>query len=168
MKTPPKKVFIKENGEYLEIEYTEFCKIKELDKGFAERKFVPIQGCLLEVDKKNYKEFYKEYERNRYLRKLDMENSVYQTGQSEDNEGIMYCVNIVDYEFEERMIDRVILEKLSHALELLSTDEQLLIDLIYRKGMSQRQAAKVLGISQSALHYRISVLLDNINKIANC
>lgn len=162
MKTPPKKVFIKENGEYIEIGYAEFCKIKELDESFAERRFIPIQGCLLEVDKITYKEIYKEDERNRYLRKLDLDNTVYQTNESEDNEGIMYCVNVVDYEFEERMINHIMLEKLLSALELLSADEQLLVDLIYYKGMSQRNAAETVGIAQSTLEYKIKTAISKL------
>ena len=155
MKYNPRKVFIKEDGDYKAIAYEEYLKLNKVDESFLERKFVPIQGCLLEVDEKTYKEIYKEYERNRYLRHLDMENTVYQTDASEDNEGIMYCVNVVDEEFEDRMINRVMLEKLLNALEFLTPAENQLIDLIYCKGMSQREVAKVLGITQSTLEYRL-------------
>lgn len=165
MKYEPRKVFIKGDGDYKAIAYEEYLHLINVDDSFAERKFVPIQGCLLEVDEKTYKEIYKEYERNRYLRYLDMENTVYQTDASEDNEGIMYCVNVVDDEFENRMIDRVMLEKLLNALELLTPAEHQLIDLIYREGMSQREAAKVLIITQSTLEYRINQLLDKLKSL---
>lgn len=165
MKYNPRKVFIKEDGDYKAISYEEFCNLNEMSESLVARKFVPIQGCLLEVDEKTYKEIYREYERNRYLRHLDMENTVYQTDASEDNEGIMYCVNVVDEEFESRMIDRVMLEKLLTALELLTPAEHQLIDLIYRKGMSQREAAKALIITQSTLEYRINQLLDKLKSL---
>ena len=52
MKYAPKKVFIKENGEYVPLEYDEFCKMKANDEAYKQKLFIPVQGCLLEVDEK--------------------------------------------------------------------------------------------------------------------
>ena len=57
------------------------------------------------------------------------------------------------------------ISKLANALRQLSPDESIIIDLIYYKGMSQRSAAEAIGISQSTLHYRITILLDKIKRI---
>lgn len=161
MKTPPKKVFIKENGEYVELEYDKFCKMKQFNESFRERKFIPIQGNFLEVDKESYKEFYKDYERQKYLRQLEIANTVYQTEESEGNEG-MYRVNIADEEFENRELDRIMLSNLVKAIELLAEGERQLIDLLYCKGLSQRQAAKILQITQPAIKYRLDQLLAKL------
>ena len=80
MKFIPKKVYIKETDDYIEMEYDEFLKAypeysesiicqsgngdTSPDGNSTGRKFfIPIQGCLLEVDEKDYREYYKENER---------------------------------------------------------------------------------------------------------
>lgn len=162
MKYNFKKVFVKENGEYKSLDYKKFCCIEESDESYARKKFIPMHGYLLEVDENTYSEFYKEHERNRYLYQIDRENAIYQKEASLNNNGVLLGVNLVDDEFENRMIDRVMIDKLLSTLELLSADEQQLIDLIYFRGMSQRQASKIMKTPQSTLEYRISQLLHKI------
>ena len=164
MKYRFKKVFVKENGEYKALDYKEFCLIKESDESYAKKKFVPVHGYLLEVDEKTYSEIYKERERNRYLYQIDRKNANYQKESSLNNE-ILLDVNLVDDGFENRMIDRVMIDKLLSTLELLSADEQHLIDLIYFRDMSQRQVAKILKTSQSTLEYRINKLLHKLKSL---
>jgi len=76
MKYAPKKVFIKENEIFIEITNEEHESRKATDEQYAKRWFIPLQGCLLEVDEQFYNEYYKEYERNRYLAALDRKNKV--------------------------------------------------------------------------------------------
>ena len=59
------KCFVKnENGQYDEITYDELCKRCEAyPKMYADRKFFPLQGMLLEVSFEQYKALYKDYER---------------------------------------------------------------------------------------------------------
>lgn len=164
MKYRFKKVFVKANGEYKALDYREFCRIKESDKSYTKKKFVPVHGYLLEVDEKTYSEIYKERERNRYLYQIDRENAIYQK-ESSLNNGILLEINLVDDEFENRMIDRVMIDKLLSTLELLSADEKHLIDLIYFRGMSQRRVAKILKTPQSTLEYRIKLLIEKLRKL---
>ena len=51
MKYAPRKVYIKESGGYVELSYTDFCRRRQADKGYMDKLFIPVQGCLLEVVK---------------------------------------------------------------------------------------------------------------------
>ena len=75
MKYAPRKVYIKESGGYVELSYTDFCRRRQADKGYMDKLFIPVQGCLLEVVREQYADFYRDRERWRYLQKLDARNS---------------------------------------------------------------------------------------------
>ena len=67
MKYAPRKVYIKESGGYVELSYTDFCRRRQADKGYMDKLFIPVQGCLLEVVREQYADFYRDRERWRYL-----------------------------------------------------------------------------------------------------
>ena len=72
MSNEPKCVYIKTDVGYVQITYAEFCRIRNKTENYkASHWFIPVQGVLLEVPKDAYKAFYREKERERYLRKLD-------------------------------------------------------------------------------------------------
>lgn len=66
MKYAPRKVYIKESGGYVELSYTDFCRRRQADKGYMDKLFIPVQGCLLEVVREQYADFYRDRERWRY------------------------------------------------------------------------------------------------------
>lgn len=71
VKYAPRKVYIRESGGYVELSYTEFCRCRESDQTYMDKLFIPIQGCLLEVVREQYTDFYRDKERWRcpdYLR----------------------------------------------------------------------------------------------------
>ena len=70
-KYAPRKVFILENGEYVELTYEEFESRKANDPTYEDRYFIPVQGFLMEVSKEHYKDFYRAKEREAYLKKLN-------------------------------------------------------------------------------------------------
>ena len=76
VKYAPRKVYIRESGGYVELSYTEFCRCRESDQTYMDKLFIPIQGCLLEVVREQYTDFYRDKERWRYLQKLDTKNKL--------------------------------------------------------------------------------------------
>jgi len=58
VKYAPRKVYIKENGSYVELSYMEFCRRRNADQTYMDKLFIPIQGCLLEVVREQYTDFY--------------------------------------------------------------------------------------------------------------
>ena len=71
-KYAPRKVFILENGEYVEITYEELCRREEIDCTYKDKLFIPLHGMIMEVTKEQYDAFYRDHERQRYLRKRDI------------------------------------------------------------------------------------------------
>ena len=60
------KCFIKiRKGYYEEITYKELKERRENDNTYINKKFIPIQKTLIEVSLEEYKDFYKEIERNK-------------------------------------------------------------------------------------------------------
>ena len=57
-KYAPRKVFILENGEYVELTYEEFESRKANDPTYEDRYFIPVQSFLMEVSKEHYQDFY--------------------------------------------------------------------------------------------------------------
>lgn len=168
MKFVPKKVFIKENDEYVEIEYDEFCKMKANNAAIKKKHFILVQGYLLEVDEKYYQEYYREKEREKYLRILDIKNqhtSISAMLQYHNEEDFSYIEAGPEYDVESLIIDKIIIEELREILSTISKEENQIIDLVYNKQMTQRKAAKELGIAQSTLEYRLKKLISRIRTL---
>ena len=87
MKYAPRKVYIKESGGYVELSYTDFCRRRNADQTYMDKLFIPVQGCLLEVVREQYTDFYRDKERWRYLQKLDAKNSLLSLDGFIDSEG---------------------------------------------------------------------------------
>ena len=165
MKYAPRKVFIKENGEYVPLEYADLCRLREENKDFDKKRFVPVQGCLLEVGENTYKEIYKEHERNRYVQKLERENTVCCVDAFGNNEAASADNATSKDDLENQVINRVMIEKLVRALEQLEPEESVIIDLVYYKGMSKRSAAEKLGIAPSTFEYKVKIILKKLFEI---
>ena len=152
MKYTPKKVYVKENDNFIEITNEEHESRKATDEQYAERWFVPLQGCLLEVDEQFYIEYYKEYERNRYLAALDRKNRILsiEAFDTEDENGVDFIVD-EDEDVEKQVTDKLMAEKLRSVLLLLSEDEQLLIQRHYYENIPETELAKIYGITQQAI-----------------
>lgn len=69
MKFKPKKVFVLQDGKYIELSYQKF---QELDT--KNKKFLPLYGTLMEVSTDVYKEYYRDKRRQKYLKECAAEN----------------------------------------------------------------------------------------------
>ena len=49
--------------------YIDFCRRRQADQSYMDKLFIPVQGCLLEVVRKQYADFYKDKERWRLSEK---------------------------------------------------------------------------------------------------
>lgn len=166
MKYAPRKVFIIENGEYVELAYEEFKSRKETDESYEDKLFLPVQGCLLETDRQHYQEFYQVKEHNLYLKKLDKKNGLLSIDafDSEDDNGTDY---IQDY--QEDVADTVSMslmkERLLQCLAGLSNEERELIELHFFRNVSQVDIAKMMQKNQSTISRKIKGILKNLKKI---
>ncbi len=174
MKFIPKKVYIKGNNDYIEMEYDEFLKaypeytentIRRLPNKSDERFFIPIQGCLLEVKKETYREYYREKERYKYIRSLDNKNRLLSASAISDSQNQEDFADIEagpGYDVEATTITRIMVEVLKVVLHFLSEEELTMIDLVYDKCLSYGEAAEEMRIPKSTFERRLSELLEKI------
>ena len=166
MKYAPRKVYIKENNVYVELSYTDFCRRRQADQSYMDKLFIPVQGCLLEVVREQYADFYKEKERWRYLKKLDTNHSLLSLEGFTDSEG-----NALDFVIDEAVdvaetvVHAVMVDRLKAALPLLSDGEQAVVKAIFFEELSEREVGLRLGITQSVVNKRKAKILAKLRTI---
>ena len=166
MKYAPRKVYIKDSGGYVELSYTDFCRRRQADQSYMDKLFIPVQGCLLEVMREQYTDFYRDKERWRYLRKLDTKNSLLSLDGFVDDEG-----NALDFiadeavDIAETVVNAVRVDRLKAALSLLSDSEQALIQAIFFEELSEREVGLRSGLTQSVVNKRKAKILAKLKKI---
>ena len=166
MKSEPKKVYIKENNVYVELSYTNFCLRRQANQSYMDKLFIPVQGCLLEVVREQYADYYKEKERWRYLQKLDTNHKLLSLEGFTDSEG-----NVLDFiidetvDVAETVVRAVMVDRLKVAFPLLSDGEQALIQAIFFEELSEREVGLRLGITQSVVNKRKAKILAKLRTI---
>ena len=164
-KYAPRKVFILENGEYVELTYEEFESRKENDPTYEDRYFIPVQGFLMEVSKEHYKDFYRAKEREAYLKKLNAKYGLLSIDafDNEDDNGTDY-IQAKTEDVAETVTHLLLLEKLRSVIPMLTEKERELIQEMFFNGLSEREYAKVCGVNHNAIHKRKLRILAKLKK----
>lgn len=163
MSYDPKKVFVKtENNAYMELTYKEFCELKNNEEDFDERRFIPIQGTLIEVSPSDYKRFYRSYERKNYLEELDEINGLISVAEffmcsDEQDAGTYEIDGIIDRHFENQTLYKCIAK--------LKPKEQKIIILMFFYELKQTDIAKIVGMSQSGVSRAKKRILKKLKKL---
>ena len=166
VKYAPRRVYIKESDGYAELSYQDFCRRRQTDQSYMDKLFIPVQGCLLEVVREQYTDFYRDKERWRYLKKLDADNSLLslEAFERDDDNSIDFiadeAVNVA-----EAVVHRMMLDKLRSALAMLSEDEQKLVNAIFFQELSEREWSSISGIPQKTINDRKRRILAKLKKI---
>ena len=131
MKYAPKKVFVLENGKYKEITYNELKTLEQTDNDYANKYFLPLHGTLMEVTEEEYRSYYKDKRRQKYIDERSRENGdvSYDALDSFDMLGESVLVDI-ETNVEEQVTNKIILEQVHNAFLLLSDEEQDVITAI--------------------------------------
>ena len=128
VKYAPRKVYIKESDSYVELFYKDFCRRRQADQSYVDKLFIPVHGCLLEVVREQYADFYKDKERWRYLKKLDTKHSLLSLEGFTDSEGnVLGFVVDEAVDVAETVVHAVMVDRLRAVLPLLSDGEQALV-----------------------------------------
>lgn len=162
----PRKVFILYGGVYIELTYEEFEKRKESDRSVADKLFIPVQGCLVETDRRHYNAFYRDKERQKYLQLLDRKHGLLSIDafDSEDDNGTDFLQADVE-DVSETVAHLQLLDKLRKAVDALPEDEKALIVQHFFDGVPQTELAKKHGVNQSNISRRISKILAKLKNL---
>mgnify|MGYP002515886862 FL=1 len=165
-KYEPRKVFILDNGEYRELTYEEFERHKENEPAYGDKLFIPVQGCLMETDRTHYNDFYREKERQKYLRFLDRKHGLLSIDafDSDDDNGTDFLQTDVE-DVSETVAHSQLLDKLRKAVDTLPEDEKALITQHFYDEVPQTELARKYGINQSNISRKIGKILSKIKKL---
>ena len=161
-----KKSIYQRKRQLCELSYRDFCRRRQADQSYMDKLFIPVQGCLLEVVREQYADFYKEKERWRYLKKLDTNHSLLSLEGFTDSEG-----NVLDFVIDETVdvaetvVHAVMVDRLKAALHLLSGSEQALIKALFFEELSEREVGLRLGVTQSVVNKRKAKIFAKLRKI---
>ena len=166
MKHTPKKVFILEDGKYIEMPYEEFNRRKQEDESYREKRFLSLHGMLVEVTEEEYISYYKEKRRQRYIdeRAKKFGTFSYDALTTDEFNG-KDILSDPNSNVEAEVQARYFTEKLRTALSELTDDERILITLHYYKDISESELAKKYGISQQAISKRIKKIREKLKSI---
>ena len=161
-----KHCFIIENGTYREVSYTTLYIGKERNPKYEDRYFLVLHGCLMEVPFEEYKEEYKVRRRCKYIQeeaRLNGEVS-YHALESEDKNGEEIIRDLYT-DVENEAIMHIMCGMLRKALKELTETERELINALYFAGISEREYAAILGISQRGLNKRRHKVLCKLKRL---
>lgn len=166
VKYTPKKVFILEDGKYIEMPYEEFNRRRQEDESCREKRFLSLHGMLMEVTEEEYVSYYKDKRRQRYI---DERAKIFGTfsydALTTDEFNGKDILSDPNSNVEAEVQARYFTEKLRTALSELTDDERILITLHYYKDISESELAKKYGISQQAISKRIKKIREKLKSI---
>ena len=125
MKYAPKKVFILENNEYVEITYEELCHREATVKSYEDKLFLPLHGMLMEVTEDVYADFYRDQRRQQYITARAIANGdvSYDALNTDEFNGEDTLVD-PDENVAEQVAQKMLIEKLHRVLPLLFREER--------------------------------------------
>lgn len=163
------KCFIKTDNGYEEITYAELLRREEADSSYKRRRFLPLHGMLMEVTLEQYKDFYKERRRQKYLYERSRENRDISIDMftTEQFNGADILVS-EGMDIEEQVTYKLLLDKLHSCLPLLTDEEQELIYALFFGEKTEREWSAETGIPQKTINNRkrkillkLKALLEN-------
>lgn len=165
-KYAPKKVFILENNEYIEITYEELCRREESNPSYKDKRFLPLYGMIMEVDEAIYIEFYQMQRRQKYIdeRSKDNKDISYDSLTTDEFNGEDILVDDGE-SVEDQAIRNVTAEEILFVISMLKPSDQELIRAMFYEGISERQYAKRCGVNRNAIHKRKVRILEELKKI---
>lgn len=132
---------------------------------YKKKYYIYFDHVPFEVSEAEYRKYYREKEHSRYLRKEEQKITIVSyneidTDLSGDDIIADEAVNV-----EETAIQKIMLEKLRKTLKTLNEDELFLIQQLVYLEQSEREVAKHMRISHTAVHKRWNKLKEKLKKL---
>lgn len=160
MRHAPNKIFMLENGQYIEISYDYYQRLMEEN---PKRRFWLFGGMLMEVSEEDYVQMNREKSRMQYQFKMaaKMGEFSYDSISTDEFDGALI---LEDHNPDvcEVVENRLMVGKLREVMKELSEEETELIDALYFENMSEREYAREKGISHTAVQKRRQKVLEKL------
>lgn len=165
--SPEAACYIKDHSKYRKMTYSELKRMKELDpEAFSKRWFIPVGGALLEVGQQDYRDFYRDKERQDYLKALDEEYRAisYET-LKEQTHREKEAISVKKVDVHKIVETGLLLEELRKALSRLNKDEAALIKALYFEDQTVKALANRQGISIDTVYKQRKRILQKLRKM---
>ena len=165
--SPEAACYIKDHSKYRKMTYSELKRMKELDpEAFSKGWFIPVGGALLEVGQQDYRDFYRDKERQDYLKALDEEYRAisYET-LKEQTHREKEAISVKEVDVHKIVETGLLLEELRKALSRLNKDEAALIKALYFEDQTVKALANRQGISIDTVYKQRKRILQKLRKM---
>lgn len=134
-----------------------------------EKYMIKVEGKLVEVTPEVYYAYFRMERQERGQEEKKQRNEVmsYDALGDGDVVGMESIADLTSRSMEEAVMSREIHEKLHHAVDALPKAERELIRAIYFDGLTTREYAKLSGISQTGVSYRLRKILSKLKSFMN-
>lgn len=127
-----------------------------------------VKKQRIEVSKEVYKAYYRCRDREVYLDRVHKKNTISLEALKESGFSIELNSSLISKESaEEKAIKNILIGEIKEKLNLLKSDELFLVKEIFEKGVSEREIARNIGVSQQVVHYRKMLVLKKLKDLLN-
>ena len=163
MRHAPNKIFMLENGQYIEISYDYYQRLMEEN---PKRRFWLLGGMLLEVTEEDYVQMNREKSRMQYQSKMAkrMGEFSYDSISTDEFDGILILEDH-NPDVSEIVETRMMVDRLCEVMKELSEEEIELIQALYVDNVSEREYSREKGISHTAVQKRRQRILDKLRDL---
>ena len=160
------EVYMVVDGQQTRFTMNEYISLRENDPHIRALKFIPIDNRMYEATPEQFQEWKREQNRKAYLKTTVPKPTVIPL-EATDSDGTQLYEHVPDQDVDvaKEATLNLMLEALRNALLQLSEDERQLIHALFCEGLTEREYAKVIGISQPAVHKRLVKLLGKLRKL---
>lgn len=159
------EVYIVVNGQQTRFTMDEYLALRENDPHIRALKFIPIDNRMYEATPEQFRAWKSEQNRKAYLKATAPKPMVIPLEATDPDDTQLYeHVPDQDVDVAKEATFNLMLEALRSALLQLSEDERQLIHALFFEGLTEREYAKIIGISQPAVHKRLIKVLSQLKK----
>lgn len=134
-----------------------------------EKYMIKVEGKLIEVTPDVYYAYFRMERQERWQEEKQQGHAVVSYDALDDGEtvGVEVVPDLTTPSMEEAVMTREIHEKLHRVVDALPKAERDLIHAIYFDGMTTREYAKLSGLSQTGVSYRLRKILSKLKSFMN-
>ena len=161
-----KSVFVIESDDYVEITYQEFLERRSSDSSYKSKKFILVEKYIMELSEENYRAYYKEKRRAKYIKECEREVGVFSYDALADRDicGEELIADQAD-DVCDLAVSRTLVENLRNCLSLLTDEEYHLIRLRFYAQLTEAEIGRLYGVTQQSISKRLARICKKIKNM---
>ncbi len=128
---------------------------------------IRINNEFVTVTEEIYIAYYKMGRRERYLEEVSVERNLSYNQLLEKDYPIENKMSNQQFLLEDKVIEKIMLEKMIVALDMLTEYEKVIIDELFFNGTSIRELSSHLNVPRSTLHEQKDKIIKKLRKVIN-